>query len=89
VPGRYLSAGTYPLYSFDPLRAGLAADIEKLDRYPFCGHGVFMGKQEIDWQVQAYVLKLTGLPKKRQRPCLGAAEAIEDQLGAFAPIDPV
>ena len=42
----------------NPLRAGLAADLPKLDRYPFCGHSVIMGKHQNDWQDASYVLKL-------------------------------
>lgn len=42
----------------NPLRAGLIPDLAKLDRYPFCGHSVIMGKQENDWQNAADVLKL-------------------------------
>jgi len=41
----------------NPLRAGLVADLSKLDRYPFCGHSVIMGKQANDWQDAAYVLR--------------------------------
>ena len=42
----------------NPIRAGLAADIKALDRYPFCGHAVIMGKKKKDWQDDVYVLKL-------------------------------
>ena len=42
----------------NPLRAGLVTDIDKLDRYPFSGHGVVMGKKKNDWQDTAYVLNL-------------------------------
>lgn len=42
----------------NPLRAGLAADLSKLDRYQFCGHSVIMGKHENGWQDVDYVLKL-------------------------------
>jgi hypothetical protein len=30
----------------NPLRAGLVTDIDKLDRYPFSGHGVVMGRKK-------------------------------------------
>lgn len=42
----------------NPLRAGLVADIEKLDRYPYSGHGVIMGKKTNNWQDTEYVLNL-------------------------------
>jgi hypothetical protein len=42
----------------NPLRAGLVTDIDKLDRDPFSGHGVVMGKKKNDWQDTAYVLNL-------------------------------
>jgi putative transposase len=42
----------------NPLRAGLVTDIDKLDRYPFSGHGVVMGRKKNEWQNTAYVLNL-------------------------------
>jgi hypothetical protein len=33
-------------------------DFAALDRYPFCGHSVIMGKRERVWQDDAYVLSL-------------------------------
>ena len=42
----------------NPLRARLVADIKALDKYPFCGHAVIMGKKKKEWQDDAYVLKL-------------------------------
>jgi REP-associated tyrosine transposase len=47
----------------NPLRARLVADIKALDKYPFCGHTVIMGKKKKEWQDDAYVLKL--FDKKR------------------------
>lgn len=41
----------------NPIRAGLVVDIKALDKYPFCGHAVIMGKRRKDWQDDAYVLK--------------------------------
>ena len=41
----------------NPVRAGLVTDIKTLDKNPFCGHAVIMGKRERDWQDDAYVLK--------------------------------
>lgn len=42
----------------NPIRARLAVDMKALDRYPFCGHAVIMGKKRKDWQDDVYVLKL-------------------------------
>jgi len=47
----------------NPIRARLVADIKALDKYPFCGHAVIMGKKKKEWQDDAYVLKL--FDKKR------------------------
>jgi REP element-mobilizing transposase RayT len=41
----------------NPLRARLVADIKHLDVYPFCGHGVVLGKCDRPWQNAKYVLK--------------------------------
>ncbi len=32
------------------LRARLAKDLNRPERYPFCGHGVIMGKFDLEWQ---------------------------------------
>ena len=42
----------------NPLRARLVEDIRKLDRYPFCGHSILMGKRKNDWQDSDYILRL-------------------------------
>lgn len=42
----------------NPLRAGLVSDLKKLDKHPYCGHGVLMGKRKNDWQNTEYILKL-------------------------------
>jgi REP element-mobilizing transposase RayT len=42
----------------NPLRAGLVADIGKLDSHCWCGHGVLMSKAEQPWQNINYVLGL-------------------------------
>jgi putative transposase len=47
----------------NPLRARLVTDIKALDKYPFCGHAVIMGKKQKEWQDDGYVLKL--FDKKR------------------------
>jgi REP-associated tyrosine transposase len=44
----------------NPLRAKLVPDLEELDRYRFCGHGVLMGKHNSDWQDANFVLRQFG-----------------------------
>ena len=44
----------------NPLRAGLVKSFAQLDRYPWSGHGVLMGKIKYDWQNRSYVLKWFG-----------------------------
>jgi len=51
----------------NPLRAGLVPDLKILDRYPFCGHSVIMGKQKNDWQDLVYVLELFADQKSAAR----------------------
>jgi putative transposase len=40
----------------NPLRAGMVPDLPGLDRYPFAGHGVLLGKALCPWQETAAVL---------------------------------
>jgi len=42
----------------NPVRAGLVVSINSLDRYPFTGHAVIIGKKKNNWQDSEYVLKL-------------------------------
>jgi putative transposase len=44
----------------NPLRAGLVNSMRQLDRYPYCGHSILMGKRNYDWQDTNYVLNLFG-----------------------------
>lgn len=44
----------------NPLRANLVSDLNALDFYGFCGHGVLMGKFQNNWQDASYVLKQFG-----------------------------
>jgi len=44
----------------NPLRAGLVQNLEQLDRYPWSGHGVVMGKANHSWQDVDYVLSWFG-----------------------------
>jgi len=40
----------------NPLRAKLVKEYKKLAVYPYCGHGVIMGRRKIEWQDKEYVL---------------------------------
>ena len=40
----------------NPLRAHLVGNLSELDCFPWCGHGVLMGRIENDWQDRDYVL---------------------------------
>jgi len=40
----------------NPLRTKLVADLDQLDQYPFCGHGVIIGKHRQCWQNSETVL---------------------------------
>jgi REP element-mobilizing transposase RayT len=51
----------------NPLRAGLAKDLAALDGFPWCGHGVLMGKIEQPWQNTDYVYRLFSNRKKEAR----------------------
>jgi len=44
----------------NPLRAKLVDDLKALDAFPYCGHGVVMGKVKNDWQNTAEVLRRFG-----------------------------
>ncbi len=44
----------------NPVRAGICKGLEELDNYPWCGHGVFMGKCSMSFQNTETVLKRFG-----------------------------
>lgn len=44
----------------NPLRAHLVSNLLELDRYPWCGHAVLMGRIENDWQDRDHVLSWFG-----------------------------
>jgi putative transposase len=44
----------------NPLRAHIVSEIRELDRYPYSGHSVVMGKLQHDWQDVGYVLSYFG-----------------------------
>lgn len=51
----------------NPLRAKLVESMERLDRYPWCGHSVVMGKSLRPWQDSRYVLSWFGSRDKTSR----------------------
>ncbi len=51
----------------NPLRARLVKDLAKLDRYPFCGHSVIIGKQKNKWQNRKYVLRYFGKKERKAK----------------------
>ena len=42
----------------NPLRANLVPECRSLASYPYCGHGVLMGRRNAEWQDRNYVLGL-------------------------------
>lgn len=44
----------------NPLRAKEVKDLKDLDRYPWCGHSVLMGRRKHPWQERDYVLSWFG-----------------------------
>ena len=44
----------------NPIRAGLVAGTDKLDRYPYCGHSALLGVVSREWQSAEYVLASFG-----------------------------
>ena len=49
----------------NPLRANIVKKIEELDRYPFCGHRVLIGKGKYPWMNADYVLLQFGGTKQK------------------------
>jgi REP element-mobilizing transposase RayT len=42
----------------NPIRAGIVKSVKELDKYPFSGHSVIMGKVKHDWQDTKWILRL-------------------------------
>lgn len=51
----------------NPLRGMQVEDMHRLDRYPWCGHGVLMGTKKHIWQDRDYVLAWFGSPERAAR----------------------
>jgi REP element-mobilizing transposase RayT len=63
----------------NPLRAGLVKNLTQLEKYPFSGHSVIMGKYRQDWhrsgEVLSYFGKQAGAGRKRYRDFVGKGVA--------------
>ncbi len=44
----------------NPLRANIVKTLSELDKYPWCGHSVIMGRKTNEWQDREYVLAWFG-----------------------------
>jgi putative transposase len=53
----------------NPLRASLVKNLWELDRYPWSGHRVLLGREKSDWQERGYVL---GQFHRKEREAIGA-----------------
>lgn len=51
----------------NPLRAGIVASMDELDRYGWCGHSAVMGKEHLVWQDVDYVLEWFGKTRGEAR----------------------
>lgn len=60
----------------NPLRAGLVKNLEELESYPWCGHGILTGNRKNDWQERDFVLGFLGSKGKK------AIRAYREFIGA-------
>jgi len=44
----------------NPVRSGVLANLEEVERYPYCGHSALIGKRMREWQAIGYVLRYFG-----------------------------
>jgi len=51
----------------NPIRAGIVSTPDELDKYPYGGHSVLMGKSAQQWQDRDYVLKQFGRTEGRAK----------------------
>ncbi len=51
----------------NPLRVKLVKNINELERYPYCGHGVVTGRHRAAWQDRKYVLGWFGRREREAR----------------------
>jgi len=55
----------------NPLRVKLVMSFNELERYPYCGHGVVMGRRKASWQDRKYVLGWFGRREGEARKAYG------------------
>jgi putative transposase len=48
----------------NPLRSNIVQDLIELNKFPYCGHGVLLGKVNVFWQNINYVLRYFGNSKR-------------------------
>lgn len=64
----------------NPLRAGIVKDLEELEEYPWCGHGMVTGKQKNEWMEKDFVLGFFGQKERKAiRAYKAFMEAGKDQ----------
>jgi len=61
----------------NPLRARLVESLDQLDRYPWCGHAVLLGKTPNTWLDRRYVLSWFG---ERERNAMRAYREYVEQV---------
>jgi putative transposase len=49
----------------NPFRAEVVKDLEELENYAWCGHGILTGRRKSDWQEKDFVLGFFGSKEKR------------------------
>jgi len=60
----------------NPIRAGIVSGLKELNKYPYCGHSVLIGKKKRPWQDVEYVLGYFGRSVHRaKKGYLGYVEA--------------
>ncbi len=70
----------------NPLRAGIVSDVEALDKYPWSGHSVILGRQKLDGQnigeILAYFGKKTKAAREQYRRFIidGAGQGKRNEL---------
>jgi hypothetical protein len=63
----------------NPLRSKLVKSLDQLDRYPWSGHSIIVGKRKNEWQNRDYVLKWFGKKEgeAKKKYCIYLRKGIE------------
>ncbi len=56
--------------------ANIVSSLPELNNYPYCGHGILMGKRKVKWQDTQYVLGKQSL-RQEVFSVIGALESLE------------